>query len=555
MKKIFVLCMILTIAVTAYAQQKEIEAGLKLGKNSACCYTAYPYMRKLTVKKANKWFLNNPQFQLIAIEEVQVKQFGYVKSFVKKIDFIRKLEEDEYRLNQNMLTALRAGKVRDMTTLLKKNPNVAFCEGFVDEVARAFVKNYDKCIDMRNNNGSIYTHTAGSAQIKSKFYRSATPEELTLEEDMREFLLACPQCRNHNSIKRSVENFTEQVKEVDFLYYFEIFHDYGSMSQSQIEAMDERTFQAATTKRGCKYYLQLFPQGRHVEDVKSLINGGLYELQARKMEKAKEEALKVIANLKGFGLSQDVVAVKDLLSAFWSGVFGGSTTKTIFSHNPKFADMLRTAHDFKQDFANDDPEGKVQLANFVIQLTAIIDGLWVGDVRLESSVTVLGLWRQQDAWEGYIQDGDSFWGTECTETPKCTEVRVKIETALNILKNLIESDVSPVDVFTKAHSYMEQRYSYLISMRDNNQFLCREDHEARRRAIRAERCAGCTIDWAKTFEKQGKIFMKNGNEYEYTYSGGKWRIPNLLWFDTKCDSYQEMLTEFVKECIIIECKE
>lgn len=74
-------------------------------------------------------------------------------------------------------------------------------------------------------------------------------------------------------------------------------------------------------------------------------------------------------------------------------------------------------------------------------------------------------------------------------------------------------------------------------------------------------CAKCEIDWKKTenpsnvehwlfgnVHKQGKIVMKNGEEYEFDITNGKLWI-STGWFSSKeFDTYQEMLGEFLEKC-------
>jgi hypothetical protein len=91
----------------------------------------------------------------------------------------------------------------------------------------------------------------------------------------------------------------------------------------------------------------------------------------------------------------------------------------------------------------------------------------------------------------------------------------------------------------------------------------------RERSEKSEKCDKCEVDRTRTtspdensflgmtFDKPGKIYMKNGDEYEYYYSQDKnsWLVKTGLFkFDEKFKKFEEMLNYFVAECKEEYCK-
>jgi hypothetical protein len=173
MKKIFILCMLFSITITAYTQQQEIEEGMKRGKNGEGCYTAYLNQGELTVKKCNKWFSENPQFMLIALDEIRVKKFGYMKFFVTKIDFIPKSEEAEYRQIQEQLAAERSRKMNTSYVSGEKIAVVTAAVGGVGIMIDGLAK-FVKPFTSGGSSGNFSTSSSNTSSTTSSPNTSST---------------------------------------------------------------------------------------------------------------------------------------------------------------------------------------------------------------------------------------------------------------------------------------------------------------------------------------------------------------------------------------------
>lgn len=137
---------------------------------------------------------------------------------------------------------------------------------------------------------------------------------------------------------------------------------------------------------------------------------------------------------------------------------------------------------------------------------------------------------------GTEKDGD--WLTQNSGFPKFKEDFYDLARSLNIKVEMCE---------------------YLGSYSDD------ERRAAQRRQAEIEykqkQCSNCEVDWNKSEQpkdvqhwlggyvrREGKIVMKNGNEYEFDISNGKLKI-STGWFSSKeFDSYPEMLDSFLKSC-------
>ena len=526
------------------AQETAIKSGLKSRKNMDGTYNAYP--DNLSVEKCKKWFSKNEEYVLVEYDSTEVVRYGFEKVLATKIKFIPKAEHVEYLIIDKIFTSLETGSIRNMVATMRQNPNVKLGANSIEKIALGFAKNYPKCADMELHEGKVYTHTVENALMSTKFYRKPTADEVTLRKDMEEFILLCPELKDNAMLKRAALEYVNKTKDGDMLYYYKIFNNYGFLSKQEIDALDNKTYNSANTIKDFNYYLELFPEGLHNKDALSMLNGGLYEKQIKELEKIEKDAMKIIAELKGYGLSSDIIVEKNVVEGLWSYIFGASTTRTLYTSDAKINKMLLAVQNIKSDFQTSDVKNKMSLVDSVLSLIAIIDGLWAGEAMLASSISVLGIWKVPDSWDGYV-------GSDCGETPKCREVRLKMQHAINAADRLLElSNQEQAQALNRAKERISQNYSKLITTRDNNALLCKIERDESRRRMQAERCAGCAIDFAQT--QYPKIVMKNGNKYEYKYSNGKWRVENLLWFDSKYDTYEEMIMSFLEQCQRIECR-
>ena len=550
MKQISFLVFMCFFFTSIDAQESAIKSSMRRGKNVDGSYIALP--KNLTVEKCTEWFSKNKEYVLIRYESKEKPQFGFLKNIISTMVFVPESEYTKYKVVNGLLSSLESGTIKNMSSILKQSPNFVIDDNITEKIAQNFADNYKKCIEIFKHKG-VYSHSAGSNLIKTNFYRKPTADELTLSEDMKAFILLYPNIKTYDNLKKAALEYTNEVKNGDLLYYYTIFNDYGFKTKQEITELDNKTYYSADTKEKYTYYLNLFPDGLHSEKAKQMLNSGLYEQYVKDLNSIKNDAFKIISESKGYGLSDDIIVTKDFVNAFWSAFFGSSTEKLLYSSDSRINKMFTTVQNFKKDFRTSDPHNKIALADSILSLITIIDGLWAGDITLASSISVLGLWEIKDNWDGYIQDGSAFWGSECSETPKCAEVRKKMENALKTLDALLSNPKTEYrNSLIRVKEHISLNYSNLISIRDNNAFLCKMKHEEAMRRLQAERCAGCTIDFSKN--ESGKIVMKNGKKYEYKYSNGLWRITYNLILEKKYSTYEELLIDFLETCIREECK-
>jgi hypothetical protein len=508
MRSIFLLGLLnILSSIFAHGQQKEIDVALKNGKTKLGYYVAYP--KKLTTEKFEAWKAKNTSYYFYDVKTKDISEFGTTKEYVTEIYFVENMEEYRRLKERKLIALLESGNftssnMRQVTAIIKNHPDYEISSSFESHI----VKNYEKISTLKYNS-------------RLAFAKPLTDDEKNLASDLKELLMACTQCHSNANIKEAVLKYTAKELGNDLVYYFDIFHDYGNMTPQEINDFDDRTYQAIITKQDCGYYLHLFPDRKYVAHVKALLAGGLYEYQIKAMETAKTELLKVIKTRKGIGLLDGVglsneIIIYDLFNRY---------VDNRYAADKKFNDMLRLIQDFKQNFTNNDPKGKVSLADFIAALLNITDGLW----------------------GSMLDNSGTYWEVHgCSWTKKSYKKAELMGNAIGILENLIKSGTEPVDVFKDAFEYLStQSRNFGAHMAINIQ-RCKAEVQARESATKVRLCDGCAVNWDKT--GNGKLTMKNGSTYDYSYYNGSWRIEHLFWFDDTFDTYEELVTHFLQQC-------
>jgi hypothetical protein len=84
--------------------------------------------------------------------------------------------------------------------------------------------------------------------------------------------------------------------------------------------------------------------------------------------------------------------------------------------------------------------------------------------------------------------------------------------------------------------------------------------EVRYKKVQAEKCNQCSIDnskteypkdsknWLGTSHHEGKIVMKNGDDFTWDYSDGKYKVSTGFMSEDSYDSWEEMLNDFLTKC-------
>jgi hypothetical protein len=105
--------------------------------------------------------------------------------------------------------------------------------------------------------------------------------------------------------------------------------------------------------------------------------------------------------------------------------------------------------------------------------------------------------------------------------------------------------------------YCEYLGSMDADKRKNAEQRAFQQRFAQQQAIK---CSQCVIDnsktefpkdsknWLGTSHYEGKIIMENGDDFRWDYSNGKYKVNTGILSSDSYDSWDEMLTDFLKQC-------
>jgi hypothetical protein len=236
---------------------------------------------------------------------------------------------------------------------------------------------------------------------------------------------------------------------------------------------------------------------------------------------------------------------------------------------------MQNIQQFIAYYANNDPNNKINMATYTIDLIQIISGM----KNAQEAVNTYWLRIYKGGWAPGAYEAlfeSSNW--DRYEVYSVDPYVQSAKTTLKLLDKIMAKNTAPV--FAETKERLTQMYDEFVRKHNEASDLAQRNnanvakryaaYKGEQQAYREKQCAKCEIDFENSknkmpknqhydnlmseilfsYDKPGVWYMKNGDKYEFYQSSDakKWKVSTGIFSSKSFDTFKKMLEYFLNDC-------